>query len=55
MKGVSRHFAECNTRQIVPLPSAMTIRDENGRKRTEKPISRFCIRILSSETGSGPK
>ena len=30
-------------------------RDENGRKRTEKPFSRFRIRILSSETGSGPE
>jgi hypothetical protein len=30
-------------------------RDENGRKRTEKPLSRFRIRILSSETGSGPE
>jgi hypothetical protein len=30
-------------------------RDENGRKRTEKLLSRFRIRILSSETGSGPE
>jgi hypothetical protein len=30
-------------------------RDENGRKWTEKPLSRFRIRILSLETGSGPE
>jgi hypothetical protein len=28
------------------------IRDENGRKRTEKPLSCFRIRILLSEMGS---
>jgi hypothetical protein len=30
-------------------------RDENRRKRRENHLSRFRIRILSSETGSGPE
>jgi hypothetical protein len=39
----------------VTLPLMPTVRDENGRKRTGKPLSRFCICILSSETGLGPE
>jgi hypothetical protein len=34
---------------------ACTGRDENGRKRAKNPLSHFCIRILSSKTGSGPE
>jgi photosystem II stability/assembly factor-like uncharacterized protein len=48
------------TPTVAPAPwifdsSAATSRDENGRKRTEKPLSRFRIRILLSEMGSGPE
>jgi hypothetical protein len=36
-----------------PLGCRGVARYENGQKRTEKPLSRFRIRILPSETGSG--
>jgi hypothetical protein len=43
------------TARPPPGPALVVIRDKNGRKRTEKPLSRFRIRLLSSETGSGLK
>jgi hypothetical protein len=39
----------------VIITATLAPRDENGRKQTEKLLSRFRIRILSSKTGSGPE
>jgi hypothetical protein len=45
----------CGIISVVRELFVIIVRDENGRKRTEKPLSHFRIRILSSETESSPK